>query len=172
MRKNSSLIQTHFDMLSSVGVLVGDFYRLLGNSYEVSNAPPTSYGRMRECYCNTFQLVEYHPQLTYCEGYAVSKTVPIPIHHAWAIDQDGRVLDPTWKVPGVEYFGLALKWDFVQNIVIENKAYGLLGEMVPRTMIEKPPTEYLESKWIPPDRQITQWQNLLQERFTDRGVAL
>jgi hypothetical protein len=37
--------------------------------------------------------------LTYCEGFVLRAAMPIAIHHAWAIDDDQRVIDVTLSDP-------------------------------------------------------------------------
>lgn len=54
-------------------------------------------GRLKECFRNAWLLAEANPgELTYVEGYATSLAV---CHHAWVIDPDGKVQDPTWRTP-------------------------------------------------------------------------
>lgn len=58
---------------------------------------------------NAGRLVMLHyPELTYVEGVALDPTVPLAVHHAWAVDPEGRVVDPTWPEPWrCEYIGIA-----------------------------------------------------------------
>ena len=36
----------------------------------------------------------------------MTMTPPSPFNHAWCLDADDRVVDPTWRTPGLAYFGL------------------------------------------------------------------
>jgi hypothetical protein len=49
--------------------------------------------RMGDCFRNAFILAQMRRRLTYVEGWALFF---IPTHHAWCIDAEGRVVDPTW----------------------------------------------------------------------------
>lgn len=70
------------------------------------------FKRSRECYGNSLQYLASQPQtnkpLRYAEGYAVPRGgwCP-PVQHAWLVDADSEVLDPTWKDSSNHvYFGL------------------------------------------------------------------
>ena len=41
------------------------------------------------CFMNSYHLAESR-NMTYVEGFAISKGVPIPLHHAWVVDQTRR----------------------------------------------------------------------------------
>jgi hypothetical protein len=48
----------------------------------------------QQCYLNSYRLATENEDLTYCEGYALHSYFRVP--HAWVVDQDGRIIDPTW----------------------------------------------------------------------------
>lgn len=54
-------------------------------------------GRLKECFRNAYRKAIDHPELTYVEGYATVNG--LPVHHAWLLDPDGNVQDPTWREP-------------------------------------------------------------------------
>jgi hypothetical protein len=60
------------------------------------------------CRENAALLVAFRPDLQNVSGFAVAKDSPR--RHAWTIDTDGRVIDPTWaSIPigvGSAYFGV------------------------------------------------------------------
>lgn len=56
----------------------------------------------RACFRNAALFALEH-RLPYIEGYAMSI---IPVHHAWCLDHDGRVIEVTWKELGSAYFGV------------------------------------------------------------------
>ena len=45
------------------------------------------------CCWTAYHLAARRKNLRYSEGFAVALT---PVEHAWCIDQEGRVIDPTW----------------------------------------------------------------------------
>lgn len=80
-------------------------------------------GKKRECFHNAFRLAS-EADLFYVEGYALSI---IPMLHAWCIDADGRVVDPTWDPDeNMAYLGIPLKWDYVIDILVSRGYYGVL----------------------------------------------
>lgn len=105
-------------------------------------------GSPKNCYYNCLELLREHPDLTYCEGYAQSEDLPLPLFHAWLVDEDGLVVDPTWK-SGDAYFGIWFntKW-FIDLLVSRNRNdclavfesnymedYSLLKEGIPENAI-------------------------------------
>jgi hypothetical protein len=74
---------------------------------------PSAYspGVPKRCFLNAALLVAGSEGLRYVEGYAVSDGVGLPIHHAWAVDAEGRVVDPTWSVIGDAYLGVVFDID-------------------------------------------------------------
>lgn len=59
------------------------------------------YGFAQQCFNNAFDWA-YSPDspYTYVEGYAHTTTFPIPVYHAWLINERGDVIDPTWRDGG------------------------------------------------------------------------
>jgi len=53
----------------------------------------------KQCFTNAARLVGRYPKLTYVEGFAVRESIGFPMHHAWAVDADRNVIDPTWNAP-------------------------------------------------------------------------
>lgn len=79
-------------------------------------------GKMGECFKNA-QLLATLKNLRYCEGYAIKEGIPIPLLHAWCLDKDGYVTDPTWQ-PTLRqikkgatsrraYYGMVIDLDYV-----------------------------------------------------------
>lgn len=93
-------------------------------------------GKVRECFKNAFDL-SYRSGLTYVEGFASSGGLPM-IHHAWLVDPEGRVVDPTWRdnkpdefrrpVEEWEYFGVPFEQDFVVDVLVRKNTYGVLDD--------------------------------------------
>ena len=79
-------------------------------------------GEPQQCYANSFKLA-VEAGMTYVEGYAVPKSVPIPLAHAWVLDAHGRIVDNTWK-DGTEYFGVAFK---TEDLIVMSEMSGYAG---------------------------------------------
>lgn len=82
----------------------------------------------RECFNNSMRAALRY-DLTYVEGFATSGI--LPVHHAWNLDEQGRVVDFTWRpwVQGVRppeewaYFGVPLATDAViDKVIMQNRA--------------------------------------------------
>jgi hypothetical protein len=79
-----------------------------------------------QCYRNATRLAMKHPELAYVEGYA-SHDGRFPLQHAWTVDFDGRVVDPTWEKPDTsEYFGIPFATCFLRKRMKETGIFGLL----------------------------------------------
>ncbi len=81
------------------------------------------------CYMNAYRLAERDSSLRYVEGYAASV---IPMEHAWCVDKDGQVIDPTWdKKYGQDrlsdYFGVAFDHDTLCKIMLLTGHYGVFA---------------------------------------------
>jgi hypothetical protein len=80
--------------------MAAEFLVRMGIECEAQSLP-AKYSKMTEKYCfdNVSKLVGRRTGLRYCEGYIARDDFPIPIHHAWAIDWENRVIDPTLREP-------------------------------------------------------------------------
>lgn len=77
----------------------------------------SGYRKMRQqmCFANCWFASLIRDELTYCEGFAYAGL--ISAHHAWCLDDQGRVVDFTWRksvqnrLPEVEwqYFGVRIE---------------------------------------------------------------
>lgn len=91
-------------------------------------------GQVKECFRNAFALSTRHKELTYAEGLAYSGY--FPVHHAWCVTQDGRVVDPTWSEDRFEkaenevweYAGIPFTEEFLFKTAGRRKIYGILDE--------------------------------------------
>lgn len=73
----------------------------------------------KECFYNASHLVAGAEGLTYCEGFALGSGVAIDVvHHAWAADSEGRVIDVTWPEPGAAYRGVAFPLEFIADALV------------------------------------------------------
>ena len=76
------------------------------------------------CYENALIAAMQWDDLTYVEGY-VMPDHGFPIHHAWLVDSDGRVLDPTldYQADWV-YFGVPLTTEHIVAVSFETGRSG------------------------------------------------
>lgn len=67
----------------------------------IAQALPAGYQQAapKQCYANAARLVHRLRDLSYCEGYVIADHLPLPVHHAWAIDAGQRVIDVTLREP-------------------------------------------------------------------------
>lgn len=76
-----------------------------------------------ECFTNSLMAAVRFDDLIYVEGYA--STSLFPVHHAWLVDQDGVVHDPTWDaIPGHDrsdavYIGVPFDTTYVARLTTE-----------------------------------------------------
>lgn len=68
---------------------------------------------MRMCFIQS-QTGCIDGELRYFEGRATTKSLSLPLEHAWLVDKEGRVWDATWK-DGMDYFGVEIPTSFVRE---------------------------------------------------------
>jgi predicted ABC-type ATPase len=54
--------------------------------------------------------------------------MPLALPHAFCVDHNGTVVDPTWK-DGTSYFGVPLKQSFADKTIYARKYYGVIDNM-------------------------------------------
>lgn len=87
-------------------------------------------GEIKQCFTNSSeQFLHNGGFLAYCEGIAVGKKLGFPVHHAWLVDEDGKVYDPTWEYePGEAlYFGVPFADHYVFDTMSREGYYGILA---------------------------------------------
>ena len=95
---------------SQAGSMVDQF--LLQTAWDMGARTPLDaesgfeMGEMKACYRNAF-LLALDQDWDYVEGYATTTELGIPLMHAWCLDAEGRVVDPTW-VDGDAYVGVII----------------------------------------------------------------
>lgn len=88
-------------------------------------------GRQGECYRNA-ALLAMGSGLIYVEGYVA--VYGVPIEHAWCIDDDGAVVDPTMR-PAVDgtfdritdFYGVPFETQYVSQAANTNAVWGLFN---------------------------------------------
>ncbi len=108
--------------------VVCPFVRMYGTFFTPTPLPKgIRPGGIGVCFANSYRLLKRHGKrlgLAYAEGYAISENVEMnPTLHAWCVDRDGTVYDPTWK-NGRAYFGIAFKRDYVFDTIKQRETNG------------------------------------------------
>lgn len=105
---------------------------------------PTAKSTMKECFSNAQDLLLKTEDLTYVEGYIYYH---IPILHAWLIDSEGTVIDPTLRdSENYVYFGIPLQKNYVLETTVEKGTYGVIENWEMRyPMLKGNESEYLKS---------------------------
>ncbi len=84
------------------------------------------------CYMNAYQLADSHPELTYVEGWGSYKG--IPMMHAWTVDAQNHVVDPTWvgrsdyTPEDHRYFGVKIPIETVWKTISARGKDGVLDD--------------------------------------------
>jgi hypothetical protein len=82
-------------------------------------------GELHACYKNALELAVFYPEdFFYVEGFAYG--VCIPVAHAWCVDRQGHVIEPTWPDVGREYLGVPLDITYVRRVTLQQKRYGII----------------------------------------------
>lgn len=72
-------------------------------------------GLPKGCYYNCLQILNEYPELIYCEGYALAEGLVLPVPHAWLINSEGKVIEPTWDTKGC-YIGVSFNTDWLISL--------------------------------------------------------
>ena len=79
---------------------------------------PRFHAWPQACFSNAARLARRKSaQWRYVEGYAVGHV--IPVHHAWCVNAQDEVVDPTWfqrGFAGTEYFGAEIPVEVVDRV--------------------------------------------------------
>lgn len=87
-------------------------------------------GKLKTCYTTAGRIAIDRDDLIYCEGFACGV---IPVMHAWLVDKEGNVIDPTWRQTvdgvdyrGVEYFGVPISHEYFTEHLCKYEKYALI----------------------------------------------
>lgn len=84
-------------------------------------------------------------KLTYVEGYV--NVAGVPIHHAWAVNTRGQVIDPTIKPGPIRgYFGVPFTDAYVQSTALRTKYWGIISGQTNRDMFRQGPPDHAIAK--------------------------
>jgi len=85
----------------------------------------------KECFRNAYTLC-LERGYRYFEGFGLPSPDLFPMQHAWVVDDDGRVIDNTWRTPEIaEYIGVEITRRDLMRQTSERGYYGVLaGVMV------------------------------------------
>jgi hypothetical protein len=136
-----SELKNHLQMLQDMlPNALTEFVLAHGRTY--CFGPPSFAGKrwtQGECFRNATLLTQRDDRLAYVEGSISSHGVPIS--HAWCIDRDGMVIDPTLRKGDdghiLEYFGVQFDNAYVRKAAILNGYYGLLNLPYARETLPK-----------------------------------
>jgi hypothetical protein len=86
-------------------------------------------GKQKACFKNCFQAMWEYREFRYCEGFATDDELNLAISHAWLVNENGDVIDPTWdeNITGCTYFGVVFNREFVIETATITKHYGILN---------------------------------------------
>jgi hypothetical protein len=87
-------------------------------------SPLSEKGQPKSCYLNCYQLASKLPDITYCEGYALSNYLDLPIAHAWLLTSNGEVIDPTWEEEASAYYGVAFRYRWIKALIKSRRDRG------------------------------------------------
>lgn len=85
------------------------------------------WGGQQKCFRNAYERAAHHGYL-YVEGFAASIGCCFAAHHAWLVDGNGTVIDPTpnWRGVGAAYMGIAFNLEYVREVIVARGIYGVL----------------------------------------------
>lgn len=84
-------------------------------------------GQLGQCYENAYHLA-MNQGLHYVEGLAIPGAVGFAMDHAWCVDDDGQVFDPTWD-NGQDYFGVPFSYDGLATIYDQSGHHSVFGNL-------------------------------------------
>lgn len=117
-------------------------------SFDKINRNHKFKGPLGYCYKTAYNIAAMDPDYVYCEGYATSKQLSIPLMHAWCVHRKtNEVYDGVWnkrKTTGNAYCGIPLRLDFVTDCILNTKHYGVIDHLwMQRELLNTPLTSVI-----------------------------
>jgi hypothetical protein len=98
-----------------------------GIVFDKSVKPSPIKGEPKLCYKNCADAILSRSDLYYCEGYGIDEDLPIPVYHAWLVNDDGEVIDPTWLTKNKAiYLGVVFNKKYVLKMLTEIREYSII----------------------------------------------
>lgn len=98
-----------------------------GIVFEKSVKPSPIKGKPKLCYKNCADAILSRSDLHYCEGYGIDEDLPIPVYHAWLVNDKCEVIDPTWlKKRKAIYLGVVFNKKYVLKMLTEIREYSII----------------------------------------------
>lgn len=130
-------------------ICVEDFVLQNGEAFTPDKLKrPYKYGKLKECYGNAAKLALLYDNLTYVEGFGYRNI--LPVMHAWCVDENGLVVDPTWRwgrkgtqwesMEG-ELFGVRIPKDILTEKLLRTRTYGVIDDFASHWPL-------LQKEWI------------------------
>lgn len=127
---------------------MADFYLKHGASFARDSENTQGRGPMGLCYQNAGSLALSDDRFTYCEGFA-QRAGLFPMHHAWCLDEQGQVVDPTWEFNAQDrYFGVAISHDFLMDVINEANQWGVLADYISPMVIDTLKDPEVAPHWL------------------------
>lgn len=126
------------------GAMPTMYTRLLEHGKAFAPAPKPKgvhQGVRKQCFFNAFRLAT-EAGLIYCEGLAMIPSI-IPVHHAWCVDEEGKLIDNTWMGPGSEYRGVMFNTDYLEDAAFHSGVYGIMDNFCFRRFYDDKPEQFL-----------------------------
>jgi hypothetical protein len=149
---NVELMAHAHEKLGTSTKSVDAFLLKYGEEFDVNPTPDwVELMTPKMCFMNCFVLVEEQrggllsediPELYYCEGYVLSSGLPIPIHHAWCVQDDGTLIEPTLPdrtdEEKVTYFGVKIEdFEALDDLLNLTGTYSVLFKRHGHELIER-----------------------------------
>jgi hypothetical protein len=133
-----SLRNTHSEALESGKIIYTGAEEFVLKEGQLMLPPPSNRHKLargvkKECFKNA-TVVSMYSRMKYAEGFFVRKSLMIPIHHAWNVDEDGFAVDTTigWD-PEACFYGVVFDPLDLSRLILKNGYYGLLSGPVRST---------------------------------------
>lgn len=126
---NSATLKQYLDWSANIGDPIAKLGLEFGRRWNNSKLPDdVKRGQPKQCYRQARALALDQPErFIYVEGYAFHES-PVPIHHAWCVDKNGNVADPTWAyTERAIYCGVAFVHEALNEKIYNLNEWGFLG---------------------------------------------